>query len=43
MGNDRIKGNLDTLLLTVLQCREAHGYEVIAELKRHSRDEFDMP
>jgi PadR family transcriptional regulator PadR len=37
------KGNLDTLLLTVLQSGEAHGYEVIAELKRRSRDEFDMP
>ncbi|MDX6278137.1 MAG: PadR family transcriptional regulator, regulatory protein PadR [Nocardioidaceae bacterium] len=43
MGTDRIKGNLDTLLLSVLQGGEAHGYEVITELKRRSQGEFDMP
>ncbi|TAM70561.1 MAG: PadR family transcriptional regulator [Microbacteriaceae bacterium] len=43
MGNDRIKGNLDTLLLTVLQSGAAHGYELIAELRRRSNGEFDMP
>ncbi|WP_308466813.1 PadR family transcriptional regulator [Rathayibacter soli] len=43
MSNDRIKGNLDTLLLTVLQSGDAHGYEVIAELRRRSNGEFDMP
>jgi PadR family transcriptional regulator PadR len=43
MGTDRIKGNLDTLLLSVLQAGEAHGYEVITELKRRSQGEFDMP
>lgn len=43
MGTERIKGNLDTLLLTVLQSGEAHGYEVITELKRRSEGQFDMP
>ena len=43
MRNDRVKGNLDALLLAVLQARAAHGYEVIAELKRRSDGEFDLP
>jgi PadR family transcriptional regulator PadR len=43
MSGDRIKGHLDALLLSVLQSGAAHGYEVIAELKRRSRGEFDMP
>jgi PadR family transcriptional regulator PadR len=43
MKTDRMKGNLDALLLAVLQSGPAHGYEVIAELKRRSSGEFDMP
>ena len=43
MKADRMKGNLDALLLAVLQSGPAHGYEVIAELKRRSNGEFDMP
>ena len=43
MKADRMKGNLDALLLAVLQAGAAHGYEVIAELKRRSNGEFDMP
>jgi hypothetical protein len=43
MSNDRIKGNLDTLLLTVVQSGQAHGYEIIAELKTRSQGEFDLP
>lgn len=42
MGTDQIKGNLDTLLMTVLQSGEAHGYEIIAELRRRSDGQFDM-
>ena len=43
MKSDRMKGNLDALLLAVLQSGAAHGYEVIAELTRRSNGEFDMP
>ncbi|OIQ86614.1 lineage-specific thermal regulator protein [mine drainage metagenome] len=43
MKSDRMKGNLDALLLAVLQSGAAHGYEVIAELRRRSNGEFDMP
>jgi DNA-binding PadR family transcriptional regulator len=42
MKTDRMKGNLDALLLAVLQVGAAHGYEVITELKRRSDGEFDM-
>ena len=43
MTSDRVKGNLDALLLAVLQSGAAHGYEVIAELRRRTTGEFDMP
>ena len=43
MRNDRIRGHLDTLVLSVLQGRPAHGYEVVAELRRRSGGEFDLP
>jgi len=43
MGRERVKGHLDLLILSVLQQGEAHGYEVIAELRRRSEGEFDLP
>jgi PadR family transcriptional regulator PadR len=43
MGTDRIRGHLDTLILSVLQGRSAHGYDVVAELRRRSDGEFDLP
>lgn len=43
MGRERVKGHLDLLILAVLRDREAHGYEVIAELRRRSEGEFDLP
>lgn len=43
MGRDRAKGHLDTLILSVLRHGQAHGYEVIAELRRRSDGEFDLP
>ncbi|MCW2752749.1 MAG: transcriptional regulator, PadR-like family [Marmoricola sp.] len=43
MGNDRIRGHLDTLILSVLKGGSAHGYEVVAELRRRSDGEFDLP
>jgi PadR family transcriptional regulator, regulatory protein PadR len=43
MGRERVKGHLDLLVLSVLRHGEAHGYEVIAELRRRSEGEFDLP
>lgn len=43
MGRERVKGHLDLLVLAVLRDRESHGYEVIAELRRRSDGEFDLP
>ena len=43
MGRERVKGHLDLLVLAVLQRGPAHGYEVIAELKRRSEGGFDLP
>jgi DNA-binding PadR family transcriptional regulator len=42
MGHDRIKGNLDLLLLGVLSAGPAHGYHVISALKSRSDGEFDL-
>jgi PadR family transcriptional regulator, regulatory protein PadR len=43
MRKDRIKGNLDLLLLSVVRARPVHGYEIIVALKESSGGEFDMP
>ncbi|MDX6327085.1 MAG: PadR family transcriptional regulator, regulatory protein PadR [Nocardioidaceae bacterium] len=43
MGRERVKGHLDLLILSVLQAGEGHGYEVIAELRRRSNGDFDLP
>ena len=43
MRNDRIRGHLETLVLSVLRGSPAHGYEVVAELRRRSSGEFDLP
>ncbi len=42
MGHDRIRGHLDTLVLSVLRDQPAHGYEVASELRRRSAGEFDL-
>jgi DNA-binding PadR family transcriptional regulator len=42
MGHDRLRGNLDLLLLGVLSAGPAHGYSVIASLKQRSDGEFDL-
>lgn len=42
MGHDRIRGNLDLLLLSVLSSGPAHGYHVITALKSRSDGEFDL-
>lgn len=43
MSRDRIKGHLELLLLSVLRAGPAHGYEIIAAMKRRSDGELDVP
>ncbi|GAB3808911.1 helix-turn-helix transcriptional regulator [Humibacter antri] len=40
MANDRIKGNLDLLLLAALAAGPAHGYELVASIRQRSHGEF---
>jgi PadR family transcriptional regulator PadR len=40
---ERLKGNLDLLVLEVLAARPAHGYDVIASLRSRSGGVFDLP
>jgi transcriptional regulator len=41
--NERLKGNLDLLVLEVLAARPAHGYDVIVSLRDRSDGAFDLP
>lgn len=41
--SERLKGNLDLLLLSVLSTSPAHGYAVIAALRHDSGGTFDLP
>jgi PadR family transcriptional regulator, regulatory protein PadR len=43
MSRERLKGNLDLLLLSVLSAGPAHGYEVITALRQRSDGTFDLP
>ena len=40
---ERLKGNLDLLLLSVLAAGPAHGYAVIGALRERSGGQFDLP
>lgn len=40
MANDRIKGNLELLLLAALGAGPAHGYELAANIRQRSDGEF---
>jgi PadR family transcriptional regulator PadR len=42
MERERLKGNLDLLLLSVLAAGPAHGYAVIAALRERSEGAFDL-
>jgi len=42
-AGQRLKGNLDLLLLAVLRDGSRHGYAVIAELRERSGGAFDLP
>ena len=43
MNKERLKGNLDLLLLSVLSAGPAHGYAVITALRARSDGTFDLP
>jgi transcriptional regulator len=43
MNKERLKGNLDLLLLSVLSAGPAHGYAIIAALRNRSDGTFDLP
>ncbi len=43
MNRERLKGNLDLLLLSVLAAGPAHGYAIISALRNRSNGTFDLP
>ena len=43
MDRERLKGNLDLLLLSVLAVGPGHGYAIITRLKERSDGAFDLP
>jgi transcriptional regulator len=43
MAGEMIRGNLDLLVMGVLQGGALHGYGIIDELRRRSDDTFDLP
>ena len=43
MDRERLKGNLDLLLLSVLAAGPAHGYAIITALRDRSEGTFDLP
>ena len=43
MNRERLKGNLDLLLLSVLAAGPAHGYAIISALRDRSGGTFDLP
>ena len=43
MDRERLKGNLDLLLLSVLSAGPAHGYAIISALRERSGGTFDLP
>jgi PadR family transcriptional regulator len=43
MNSEKLKGNLDLLLLSVLATGPGHGYSVISRLRERSAGAFDLP
>jgi PadR family transcriptional regulator len=43
MNRERLKGNLDLLVLSVLAAGPAHGYVIITALRERSGGTFDLP
>ncbi|MGH3745727.1 MAG: helix-turn-helix transcriptional regulator [Mycobacteriales bacterium] len=43
MTNERVRGNLDLMLLQILAGGVSHGYAVVCELRERSAGAFDLP
>lgn len=43
MANDRLRGHVDLLLLSVLEREAAHGYRLAEVVRERSEGEFDLP
>jgi PadR family transcriptional regulator, regulatory protein PadR len=43
MQSEKLKGNLDMLLLSVLSAGPGHGYSIITRLRDRSAGAFDLP
>jgi len=43
MKSEKLKGNLDMLLLAVLAAGPGHGYSIIVRLRDRSAGAFDLP
>jgi transcriptional regulator len=43
MMSEKLKGNLDMLLLAVLAAGPGHGYAIITRLREQSEGAFDLP
>jgi len=43
MKSEKLKGNLDMLLLAVLAAGPGHGYAIITRLRDRSEGAFDLP
>jgi PadR family transcriptional regulator, regulatory protein PadR len=43
MESEKLKGNLDLLLLAVLAAGPGHGYSIITRLRERSAGAFDLP
>jgi DNA-binding PadR family transcriptional regulator len=43
MESERLKGNLDLLLLSVMASGPGHGYSIITRLRNRSDGAFDLP
>jgi PadR family transcriptional regulator len=43
MERERLKGNMDLLLLAVLAAGPAHGYAIITAVRERSGGTFDLP
>ncbi len=43
MKSEKLKGNLDMLLLPVLAAGPGHGYSIITRLRDRSAGAFDLP
>lgn len=43
MTNDRLRGHVDLLLLSVLEREQAHGYRLVEALRTRSDGAFELP